>query len=336
MTDADIGNPYNLLSVEHDANDKQIQAAWRKSSRDCHPDRHPDDPAAAEKFNLLTRARDFLLNTIKRAEFDRKLKHEKAKKERDAFIRATQTEQEAKRRKLQEDLEAREEAARGSANAVFRDYAASFAKAGGASPFDLEKARLRVTQIDFARRIAAKEDELSEQVTETAHSAEKERISAQQAKIEVTWKAKPATTSDLAKLFEPFGLVSLEMSVKGAVVLLRSREDALKAMLRFREAKKDGDKDFPFKKVRLANADANDTDAKPNWCSGEIPKKAPQDRNEIPQKGAKKSSAFGCGAFQRAASTAQRSASQNAFDDWESDMLSRLSSAAAKQKEAKP
>jgi len=237
MTDADFGNPYELLGIAHDANDKEIQAGWRKSSRNCHPDRNPDDEKAAEKFNLLTRARDFLLNTIKRSEFDRKLKHEKAKKERDAFLRASYTEQEAKRRKLQEELEAREEAARGTANGLFRDYAASFSKKVP-QPFSAEKQRLRATQIDFARRIAAKEDEISEQVTEAAVSAEKERILAQDAKIEVTWKAEPKTTSELAKLFEPFGLVSLEMSLKGAVVHLRSREEALKAMLHFKEAKK--------------------------------------------------------------------------------------------------
>lgn len=330
MTDADIGNPYELLNIAHDANDKEIQAGWRKSSRDCHPDRNPDDPDAAEKFNLLTRARDFLLNSIKRAEFDRKLKHEKAKKERDAFIRATYTEQDAKRRKLQEELEAREEAARGSANSLFRDYASSFAKSG-ATPFSVEKQRLRATQIDFARRIAAKEDELSEQVTDAAYSAEKERVTAQQAKIEVTWKAEPATTSELARLFAPFGLVSLEISVKGAVVLLRSREDALQAMLRFREAKKDGDKDYPFRKMKLASSE--DANAKPNVYSGEIPKRSSQDNNGL---GAKKVPAFGCGAFQRAAGAPQRSSSsKKTFDDWEADMLSRLSSAAAKQKEAK-
>ena len=30
----------------------------------------------------------------------------------------------------------------------------------------------------------------------------------------MTWKAEPATTSELARLFAPFGLVSLEISVK--------------------------------------------------------------------------------------------------------------------------
>lgn len=333
MTDADIGNPYELIGAAPDANDKEIQGAWRRASLTCHPDRNPDDSAAAEKFNLLTRARDFLLNSIKRAEFDRKLKNEKAKKERDAFIRAHYTEQDAKRRKLQEELEAREEAARGSANAVFRDYAASFSK-GEPTPFSIEKQRLRATQIDFARRIAAKEEELSEQVTEAVHSAEKERVAAQEAKIEVTWKAEPITTSELAKLFEPFGLVSFEISLKGALVHLRSREHALNAMLRFREAKKDGDKDIPFKKVRLSNPD--ETTAKPNWCSGEMPKKSAPDRIHRPPVGAKKASAFGCGAPQRAPGAAQRSTtSNNRFDDWEAAMLSHLSSAAAKQKATK-
>merc|ERR1712224_845557 len=104
-------------------------------------------------------------------------------------------------------------------------------------------------------------------------------------------------------------------------------EEALKAMLRFREARKDRDQDIPFKKMKLANTEEHN--AKPNWCSGEIPKKAGT-APSTPKNGAKKA-AFGCGAPHRSSSEPPRSNNKR-FDDWEADMLSRLGSFAAKQK----
>merc|ERR1719181_1970095 len=102
--DEDLGDVYELLGVEEAAGDKEIQTAYRKGSLQCHPDRNPDDPAAAEKFERLTRAKELLLNPAKRAEYDNKRKAARELEQRFAN-------ESAKRRKFREELEGREEQA---------------------------------------------------------------------------------------------------------------------------------------------------------------------------------------------------------------------------------
>jgi len=59
-------NPYNVLDVEPDATDDQIKAAYRKLSKEHHPDRG----GSAEAFHMVKRARDILLNPEARKRFD--------------------------------------------------------------------------------------------------------------------------------------------------------------------------------------------------------------------------------------------------------------------------
>merc|ERR1740129_360233 len=93
--DDDLGDVYELLGVSEEAGEKDIQGAFRKGSLKCHPDRNPDDPAAAEKFDRLTRAKELLLDAVRRAEYDRKRKAKRDLEER--YAKEDET-----RRKLRE------------------------------------------------------------------------------------------------------------------------------------------------------------------------------------------------------------------------------------------
>jgi molecular chaperone DnaJ len=61
---------YAVLGVPEGADGKTISRAYRKLARELHPDTHPDDPAAAERFKDVTAAYDVLGDATKRAEYD--------------------------------------------------------------------------------------------------------------------------------------------------------------------------------------------------------------------------------------------------------------------------
>ena len=61
---------YAVLGVANDADAKAISRAYRKLARELHPDTHPDDPDAAERFKEVTAAYDVIGDPPKRAEYD--------------------------------------------------------------------------------------------------------------------------------------------------------------------------------------------------------------------------------------------------------------------------
>ncbi len=61
---------YAVLGVAEDADSKTVSRAYRKLARQLHPDVHPDDPDAAERFKGVTAAYDVLGDETKRAEYD--------------------------------------------------------------------------------------------------------------------------------------------------------------------------------------------------------------------------------------------------------------------------
>ncbi len=61
---------YAVLGVEEDADSKTISRAYRNLARQLHPDTHPDDPEAAERFKEVTAAYDVIGDETKRAEYD--------------------------------------------------------------------------------------------------------------------------------------------------------------------------------------------------------------------------------------------------------------------------
>ena len=49
-------DPYEILGISMDANDKSIRKAFRKLARQFHPDKNPGDPTANKKFVLVNKA----------------------------------------------------------------------------------------------------------------------------------------------------------------------------------------------------------------------------------------------------------------------------------------
>jgi DnaJ-class molecular chaperone len=64
-------DPYEILGLTRDADEAAIKAAYRKLAKKHHPDLHPGDKKAAERFSELNNANDLLSDPEKRTRFDR-------------------------------------------------------------------------------------------------------------------------------------------------------------------------------------------------------------------------------------------------------------------------
>ena len=62
---------YEVLGVSRDTDEKDLKTAYRKLAMKNHPDRNPDDEAAAERFREATEAYEVLKDPQKRAAYDR-------------------------------------------------------------------------------------------------------------------------------------------------------------------------------------------------------------------------------------------------------------------------
>lgn len=63
-------DPYATLGVSRDAGDEDIRRAFRKLAKELHPDLHPQDAAAAERFKRVSAAYDILGDPPKRRQYD--------------------------------------------------------------------------------------------------------------------------------------------------------------------------------------------------------------------------------------------------------------------------
>ena len=104
---AELEDYWAVLGLEPGASQKDVQKSYRKKSFAVHPDRYKgDDPeGATAEFLRLTRAKEVLEDDKARAAFEALRRARAMHKEKMAA-------QDSARRKLREDLEAREEAAR--------------------------------------------------------------------------------------------------------------------------------------------------------------------------------------------------------------------------------
>ncbi len=64
-------DPYKVLGIAKDATDKQIRAAFLKLAKTSHPDLHPGDARAEDRFKAANFANDLLSDPDRRARFDR-------------------------------------------------------------------------------------------------------------------------------------------------------------------------------------------------------------------------------------------------------------------------
>ena len=63
-------DPYALLGVSADADAQALRRAYRAKALACHPDVHPDDPRAVERFLALGQAYAMLADPLRRAAYD--------------------------------------------------------------------------------------------------------------------------------------------------------------------------------------------------------------------------------------------------------------------------
>lgn len=61
---------YKVMGIPKDTPQKDIRAAYRKRSKQFHPDLHPNDPKAKAKFQMLNEAYEVLNDPDKRAKYD--------------------------------------------------------------------------------------------------------------------------------------------------------------------------------------------------------------------------------------------------------------------------
>lgn len=63
---------YNVLGIEPEASAGEVKKAYYKKAKENHPDRHPDDPAAQQKFQKIGEAYQILSDEKLRMQYDSK------------------------------------------------------------------------------------------------------------------------------------------------------------------------------------------------------------------------------------------------------------------------
>ena len=59
-------NPYQVLGVSQTADEDTIKKAYRKAAKECHPDTHPGDKRAEERFKEIGEAYRILSDNKKK------------------------------------------------------------------------------------------------------------------------------------------------------------------------------------------------------------------------------------------------------------------------------
>ena len=189
---------YEMLGIEHTAGEKVIKKAYRKKALKCHPDKNPDDPKAAEMFMKLSKILEILCDTDARKTYDHLLKARQA-----AALRSR--EYDSKRKKLKDDLEARERSAEANKTNI---------------QLDMEKMQAEIDRLrkQGSRQLEEEQALMREQLRkerEGLTAAEPVEDSGDNCRLKVRWKC--ATTDEdpqaydqdkLTVLFSKYGEVA--------------------------------------------------------------------------------------------------------------------------------
>ena len=203
---------YSLLGVEEGCSESAIKKAFRVKALTCHPDKHPDDPKAAQQFHQIRQAAEVLLDGPAREAYDRLLKN---RKERHARSRGL----DSVRKKLKEELEERERASREPLVRSALDDAARLAQ-------EVERLRRQGCQQLDHENETLRQEIRQQQQQEQQRMAESESPTAGDARLKVSWKSAAGVQPDRVKaLFQRFGHVQdFILSSKGSSALIVFKE----------------------------------------------------------------------------------------------------------------
>ncbi|XP_053692669.1 dnaJ homolog subfamily C member 17 [Sabethes cyaneus] len=167
---------YGLLDIEIGATEADIRKAYRRKALQCHPDKNPDNPKAAELFQELSNALEILIDSSARAAYDKLLNAKKA-----AQLRTKQLD--SKRQKLKNDLEERERRA--------REQAAAGSYKVNKTPEELFQEEFERLRKEGSKLIEEEQELMRQQLREekAMQSAAKSSWDPSKHRIKIRWKA---------------------------------------------------------------------------------------------------------------------------------------------------
>ena len=199
---------YAALEIDDTASDKEIKKAYRKQALKCHPDKNPDNPQATKLFNKLSCIFEILANKETRAEYDKIVVARKAAAERNYQL-------DAKRRKLKEDLERREQEALSKKNEPANSAAVTK---------NLEQ-MLRDLRSNGSKLLREEQELLKKELNQQKSTSLEQRCFADcQPKFKLKWDKNLEPQYDehlLRKLFSKYGEISVVVvsSKKGSAII---------------------------------------------------------------------------------------------------------------------
>ncbi|XP_076657268.1 dnaJ homolog subfamily C member 17 [Halictus rubicundus] len=216
---------YEFIGVTNTATTQEIKKAYRKKALSCHPDKNPNNPKANELFHDLSRALEILIDASARAAYDKVINAKLQAKLRTKEL-------DTKRRKLKEDLEAREDAYKRSLDT------------NRSTSNDEDKLRAEIERLQkegskqVEEEIALMKQKIEQECKNLWETADVDNGSY---KIKIKWKTNKNTPNNntydydtLYRIFSKYGdIINLILSPSKegrALVEYRSRNDAEMAL----------------------------------------------------------------------------------------------------------